>query len=206
MNPIVIILIILTVLMVIFEVYHSVQTKRISDTLVRLVTEKKFAELYKMLDEEKKRKYVPQFNLYYLGMNAGIIQNDSERVNSCFDELSKSKLNEVQTKTVYTRGLQYFITISDKDRCKICCEHLQKLKMDPDTKKYLDRIYDVMIMEKNDCLNDLLEEIEGKTSPEIFADEFLIAAIYRNIGDTEKEKEYQALAQSHMDQFLDQER
>ena len=202
MNPLVIILIALIIIPTVFQIYHSIQTKKISDDLVNLATKQKFAELYKRIEDPKTQKYVPQFNLQYLAMNAGILENNPDIARKYFDSLSDCIMNEAQVKAVYTRGLQYFITLSDKNRCKICYEKLRQAKMDPATARYLDHIYDVMILDKADCLNDLLEEIKGKTTPDIFANEFLIANIYKNIGDAEKEKEYQVLAQEHMEEFL----
>ena len=164
---------------------------------------KKYDELYELLETEKVKKYIPDFNRYYLGMNAGILQNRNDKTNHYFDLLLGRNLKESETKTVFMRGLQYFIAVADKKRCKICCEELQKLDMDSDTKKYLDRIYNVMVLDKVDNLNDLLDEVKEDNSPEVFANEFLISTIYKNLGNEEKEKKYHKLAQNHLSTFIE---
>ena len=184
------------------QVYRSLQIKKISNNLIMLVAKKKYDELYELLETEKVKKYIPDFNRYYLGMNAGILQNRNDKTNYYFDLLLGRNLKESESKTVFMRGLQYFIAIADKKRCKICCEELQKLDMDSDTKKYLDRIYNVMVLDKVDNLNDLLNEVKEDNSPEVFANEFLISTIYKNLGNEEKEKKYHKLAQNHLSTFI----
>lgn len=75
--------------------------------------------------------------------------------------------------------------------------------MDSDTKKYLGIINDVMILDKVDSLNELLDEIKDDNSPEVFANEFLISTIYKNLGNEDKEKQYQKLAQDHLNSFIE---
>ena len=75
--------------------------------------------------------------------------------------------------------------------------------MDAETKIYLNRIYDVMVLDKVDSLNDLLAEIKEDNSPEVFANEFLISTIYKHLGNEEKAKQYQKLAQDHLNVFIE---
>lgn len=203
MKTTVIIFVILTIIMLATQVYKPLQIKKISNNLIMLVTKKKYDELYESLESEKEKKYIPDFNRFYLGMNAGILQNNNEKATQYFDLLLNCNLKEAENKTVFMRGLQYFVAMADKKRCKICCEELQKLEMDSDTKKYLDRINDVMILDKVDSLNELLDEIKDDNSPEVFANEFLISTIYKNLGNEDKEKQYQKLAQDHLNSFIE---
>ena len=194
MKTTVIIFVILTIIMLAMQVYKPLQIKKISNNLIMLVTKKKYDELYESLESEKVKKYIPDFNRFYLGMNAGILQNNNEKATQYFDLLLNCNLKEAENKTVFMRGLQYFVAMADKKRCKICCEELQKLEMDSDTKKYLGKV---------DSLNELLDEIKDDNSPEVFANEFLISTIYKNLGNEDKEKQYQKLAQDHLNSFIE---
>ena len=49
----------------------------------------------------------------------------------------------------------------------------------------------------------LLDEIKDDNSPEVFANEFLISTIYKNLGNEDKEKQYQKLAQDHLNSFIE---
>ena len=196
------ILIALTIVMLGLQINRPLQIKKISNNLILLITKKKYDELYESLENTKKIKYIPEFNRYYLGMNAGILQNNNEKVNMYFDLLLECNLKEEESKTVFMRGLQYFVAMSDKARCKICCENLQKSEMDSETKMYLNRIYDVMVLDKVDSLNELLKEIDNDNSSEVFTNEFLVSAIYKHLGNKEKEKQYKELAQKHLSNFI----
>ena len=57
--------------------------------------------------------------------------------------------------------------------------------------------------ENEDSLNELLDEIKDDNSPEVFANEFLISTIYKNLGNEDKEKQYQKLAQDHLNSFIE---
>lgn len=198
-----IILVALTIVMLYLQINRPLQIKKISNNLILLITKKKYDELYESLENPKTIKYIPEFNRYYLGMNAGILQNNNEKVNMYFDLLLECNLKEEESKTVFMRGLQYFVAMADKASCKICCENLQKLEMDAETKTYLNRIYDVMVLDKVDSLNDLLDEIKEDNSPEVFANEFLISTIYKHLGNEDKAKQYQKLAQDHLNVFIE---
>ena len=203
MKPTTLVLIVLTIMVIGLQINRSIQCQKISENLVMLIAKKKYDEVYESLDSNKVKRYIPAFNRYFLGMNAGIIQDNKEKVNKYFDMLLDRNLKVAESETVFMRGLEYFIEISDKDRCKICCENLQKSEMDSETKMYLNRIYDVMVLDKVDSLNDLLAEIKEDNSPEVFANEFLISTIYKHLGNEEKAKQYQKLAQDHLNVFIE---
>ena len=202
MKPTTLVLIVLTIMVIGLQINRSIQCQKISENLVMLIAKKKYDEVYESLDSNKVKRYIPAFNRYFLGMNAGIIQDNKEKVNKYFDMLLDRNLKVAESETVFMRGLEYFIEISDKDRCKICCENLQKSEMDSETKMYLNRIYDVMVLDKVDSLNELLKEIDNDNSSEVFTNEFLVSAIYKHLGNKEKEKKYKELAQKHLSNFI----
>ena len=65
-------------------------------------------------------------------------------------------------------------------------------------KKEVDRLYSIYIKKESRYLEELLREVEQIDEKYRSADELLIAAIYSNLGDKKKEKEYRDLAESHM--------
>ena len=101
MKTTVIIFVILTIIMLAMQVYKPLQIKKISNNLIMLVTKKKYDELYESLESEKVKKYIPDFNRFYLGMNAGILQNNNEKVTQYFDLLLNCNLKEAENKTVF---------------------------------------------------------------------------------------------------------
>lgn len=185
-----------------YQFYRVSKSKKISDKLVSLVTSGEYDKCYEYATSAEAQKYIPSFNLTLLCMNTAIIQNDYNKVISYFDKFDPESLNIDQKKAVYMRGLQYFITNSDSKRCKVCYENLTDIPMDDGTKSYLDRINSILILKKTDLLDTLLEENKSVTEDEQFANEFLIAEIYKNLNNFEKEKEYRNLAKLHMERFI----
>ena len=202
MNIITIICIVLIAIMALFQINHMMQRKKLSDHLVELVTQQKFNELYQEVEQPKTIKFIPEYNRYLLCMNAGLIENNNKYVTHYFDLLSKMNLNIPQKKAVYMRGLQYFIAMQDTKRCEVCYNALKDMEMDESTKVYLDEINDIMILKNNTKLNELLTRIEQDNSDEVFVDEFLVAQIYKNMGNTAKTNEFNAKAKQHMENYL----
>lgn len=202
MNIVTIICFILIVIMAIFQFNHIMQRKKLSDHLVELVTQQKFDELYKEVEQPNVIKFIPEYNRYLLCMNAGLIENNNKHVMHYFDLLSKMNLNTQQKKAVYMRGLQYFIAMQDTKRCEVCYNALKDMEMDESTKLYLDEINDIMILKNNNKLNELLTRIEQDNSDEVFVDEFLVAQIYKNMANTAKTNEFSAKAKQHMENYL----
>lgn len=199
---IIIILAAVSILMVIIDRYFIYQRNKISDNYVNEISNGNFKKAYAIENDKKALKFIPPFNRNLLCFNTALIENNSKKIIEYFDTLDKYNLGQNQKKSLYIPALQYFISIKDIERCKICIKKLETLKMDQETREYLEEINSIIILKKTDLLDVLLERIKCKNPTEIYSDEFLISEIYSNLGNVELSKKYFNLGQKHMDEFF----
>lgn len=198
----VIVLAIIIIAMVIFDRYFIHQRNKLSNELIKEISKGNFNKVYEMEKNPKIVRFIPPFNRKLLSMNTALIENNHKKIITYFDDLAANNIASNQKKSVFMPGLQYFVSVGDSKRCKICIDELKTLNMSEDTKQYLDEINSVIVLKKIDLLDTLLERANDPNNFEVFTDEFLIAEIYNTLKNKKLAEEYLQKAQKHMDEYI----
>ncbi len=140
----------------------------------------------------------PRFNVVYLQMNSAILQNNKRKINEVFDRIDSISMTYNQNEDVYMKALNYYVSVSDK---RLAHDYLEKINTlnNAQMKLEANRICHVYIDKDDSDLPELLEEVADLPDARKGVHEFLISIIYKNKGDKENQKKYEALSRQHME-------
>lgn len=167
------------------------------DKMLRLLSNKKFEEFDQLVERRLVRIVFDPFNLDYIKLNRYFLTQEKPEINKLFLKFEKTRLNYRQKDEIDLKAFNYYLSENDRIKTKKYYEriiHSDTNKM----KKEVERLYNIYIEKGTKYLDDLLNETESLEDKYKSANELLISAIYRNIGNKEKEKEYQILAKKHL--------
>ncbi|MBR0385108.1 MAG: hypothetical protein IJI05_01005 [Erysipelotrichaceae bacterium] len=203
MNTWTIVLIVLAALSFVYEIAMSWMGKKYVNQLADLLVAGKYDEFEALTEKRAVKASVAPFNLDYIKLNSYLMRNDKEKIVKAFDDFRNKRLNKAQKVEVLSSGFNYFASNNDAERTEYYHDEINKLPENEGLKKQVNLLYDIIYLKKTDMLDELLAETEELEEVLRGSNEYLIAQIYENLGDTKKNKEYLKLAEKHMQQMAD---
>lgn len=165
--------------------------------MLDLLNAKKYDEFDKLVESKLVKVVFDPFNIDYIKLNSYMLRNDENLIDKGFKRFDEVRLNKRQKDDVEMKAFSYYLSKGNNLKAT---EYYNRIN-DSQTnkmKKEVDRLYSIYIKKESRYLEELLREVEQIDEKYRSADELLIAAIYSNLGDKKKEKEYRDLAESHM--------
>lgn len=165
--------------------------------MLDLLNAKKYDEFDKLVENKLVKVVFDPFNIDYIKLNSYMLRNDESLIDKGFKRFDEVRLNKRQKDDVEMKAFSYYLSKGNNLKAT---EYYNRIN-DSQTnkmKKEVDRLYSIYIKKESRYLEELLKEVEQIDEKYRSADELLIAAIYSNLGDKKKEKEYRDLAESHM--------
>lgn len=135
-------------------------------------------------------------NLNYR-LNSSFLRNNRKDIDEAFNALEKEKMPIKFKQQLYMQGLNYYISIEDKNRALNFLNKINELKNEQ-LKLEANIIYDVYIAKGEKYLDLLLNRITMQDAMFSGVDEFLISLIYKNKKDYQKAQEYEARSKKHL--------
>lgn len=159
----------------------------------------KFKEFDEYVETREVKRALPPFNIEYIKMNAAIMANNGKKFEKSLENLTSKKLNDKQKREVYLNGFNYYIDKNDKKNSQKYKNLLLNISgIDSDLVKYVNRLYDIKVEKKSDCLKELLSELESNEVKNKASHYLLVAEIYKNLNDDSNYKKYIELYQEIM--------
>lgn len=178
---------------VVSKVIREIELNQMLD----LLNAKKYDEFDKLVESKLVKVVFDPFNIDYIKLNSYMLRNDESLIDKGFKRFDEVRLNKRQKDDVEMKAFSYYLSKGNNLKAT---EYYNRIN-DSQTnkmKKEVDRLYSIYIKKESRYLEELLREVEQIDEKYRSADELLIAAIYSNLGDKKKEKEYRDLAESHM--------
>ena len=178
---------------VVSKVIREIELNQMLD----LLNAKKYDEFDKLVESKLVKVVFDPFNIDYIKLNSYMLRNDESLIDKGFKRFDEVRLNKRQKDDVEMKAFSYYLSKGNNLKAT---EYYNRIN-DSQTnkmKKEVDRLYSIYIKKESRYLEELLREVEQIDEKYRSADELLIAAMYSNLGDKKKEKEYRDLAESHM--------
>ncbi len=181
---------------VIVVISMVVRNKKL-DQMVALLNEKRFDEFDKLVDSKIVKWVFDPFNIDYVKLNSYMIRGNKKLIDKQFEVFENKRIKKHQRDDVDLKAFNYYLQEGESKKTKKYYDRIQASSSN-EMKKYVDRLYSVYELKESKYLNELLDEIETLEDKYKSADELLVSAIYGNMGNKKKEKEYRELAESHL--------
>lgn len=167
-----------------------------------LMMQGKFKELYSFLSSAKVVKDLPKFYRAYLKMNGAIMDGKDSLIEESFEEIQKVRMNKDQKSEVYLNAFNYYVDKNKKDEVDKYKELLLQNTKEPQTIKYVERLYDTKILKNDKHLDELLNELNSNTKVNKVVDYLLLIEIYKNKGDKANSDKYSKLYLDEMNKSI----
>lgn len=177
--------------------YFNQQKKKLADQLTSLLINGNYKEFRALAASQKARQYIHPFNLEYLKLNSGFMQNDNSIINESLSNLSSIKLNNSQRQTIYSSAFYYFVSVKNKSETN---KYYELLKQTDNLKSIepLEMTYDTYVLGGAKYLDRALELVNTLPEDQRVPIESLLVDMYRNLGDEKSASEYEKLLRSHL--------
>ena len=174
---------------------------KIQNQLVSFLSDKDYNAFDLLMNEEKTQKYVRPYNRDVLKLNKAFMRKDKKEIDRIFSHFDEVRLNTKQKEAIYTQAFDYYQALGNHAKVKKYYELIMKDVKDSGIINTIDRMYDIYELHGYRFLNDTLEEIEQAPDGQLPILEGMVASMYKNMGDKEKEKEYFELSKKHFEEF-----
>ena len=173
-----------------YEILRRVLTNKQSDKLMKLFLEGNFKEFDKQIDSKLTRYLIPPFNQDYMKLNSYLARGDEKKIHEMFSRFDKVRLNAAQKELVYTNAFYYYVGLKDENKARKYYNLLMESTSDEDSRKEIDRMFDIYINNGYKYLEDTEKEYRNADEREKMKLQALLAVMYENKGDKKKAQEY----------------
>lgn len=163
-----------------------------------LMIQGKFNELYSFLNSAKVVKDLPKFYRAYLKMNGSIMEGNDSLIEKSLDEIQKVKMNKAQKVEVYLNAFNYYVDKNNQKEVDKYKTLLLSNTNNPETIKYVERLYDTKILKSDKHLDEILNELDTNKKVNKLTNYLLLVEIYKNRGDNDNVGKYNDLYSSEM--------
>lgn len=194
-NPIGIVIILLALGVWIVLSMHKRHTFR---QLLTLFQAGKFDEYYSLLEAPLTKYHYPKFNRKFMRLNGLIVQKRHHAVEEAFDDLLSSKITPKQHREVVLKAFDYYLGRKKKPKVEALLAEIKSWN-DEKNEKACQRLYDIIMLDSYEHIDELEHELEGMKEPaERQYAEFLLAMQYKSKGDSKMEKHYLKMAEDEL--------
>ncbi|MBQ6125631.1 MAG: hypothetical protein IJI77_01220 [Erysipelotrichaceae bacterium] len=198
-KTIIIFIAVLFVLDLLLQLYRGWKRNDLFTQLSRYLADKDFAAFDELLASPQTKRVLPPFNIAFLKLNEALILEDEKMTDESFDSFNMT-MTKSQKEVLYKRGFYYYLDKRNKDKTDHYYELLRQMNVaDLQT---LDVMYDTYILKGSkylDIIRNAAEKAGEKGKMPYYS---LLADIYQNIGDKDKEKEYRKIVKDYTDKLI----
>lgn len=198
-KTIIIFIAVLFVLDLLLQLYRGWKRNDLFTQLSRYLADKDFAAFDELLASPQTKRVLPPFNIAFLKLNEALILEDEKMTDESFDSFNMT-MTKSQKEVLYKRGFYYYLDKRNKDKTDHYYELLRQMNVaDLQT---LDVMYDTYILKGSKYLDIIRNAAEKAGEKEKMPYYSLLADIYQNIGDKDKEKEYRKIVKEYTDKLI----
>ena len=198
------ILIALTIILIVGELYMQYMTRKKRDDLVgklsQALAKKDYKTFDELLEDPLTRKLIPAYNVAFMKLNKQILKEDKAGIDKAFNEFTMP-MNKAQKEALYKRAFYYYVSAEDKSKARTYYDLLKDIK--PKDEQVIDVFYDTYVLKGSKYIDLMNEQLQQTPKEEdrmpIYA---MLADMYRNAGNEEKEKELEKIVSDFTDKFI----
>ena len=179
---------ILIIAMIVNLIYEKREKQKVQEKLLALLYERKFDAFDEVIKSNKTRKLIPYFNIQFMLLNEALMCNDDEKAELLFQQFKKVKLKKAEKEAVALKAFYFYLSVSNYEIAEDYYRDIKQLHNNENIPD-LDRINDTYIKKGYAYLDQTLKE--SKNNPMLLS---MIADMYLNKGDLDKQKEYEQKA------------
>lgn len=173
-----------------------IQNKKLNE-MVALLNEKNFDEFDRLIDSRLVKLVFDPFNVDYIKLNGCIYKQDKKAIDNAFLRFDQVKLTALQRDDIDLKAFNYYLSEGNVAKVHKYYKNIKDSSSNK-MKKEVHRLYDIYIEKGSKYLDELIEETAALDERYKSSNELLISAIYGNLKNTEKEREYRELAERHL--------
>ncbi|MBR4164153.1 MAG: hypothetical protein IKR11_11575 [Solobacterium sp.] len=154
-----------SILLVVFAAFmfygqfmQSRKAARVSNQLIAFLMEGQYDAFEKMIHEED--MYLSDYSLCYMQFLKEILQDNRKKADILFDQMDGIRSSDKQKAAFYAKAMPYYLSYSDKERCRHCYEKIMSLKGNKDLKKNSGRFYRIFMENDISDKEDLIRELK----------------------------------------------
>lgn len=190
------VIILLAVVVVAASFFASVLQNVMLNKLQGALARGEYDEFFKLVDSRLVRMLYPEYNRTYLKLNAYLMEGDDSKVDEILDDLLSRDLPQKQRSDLIVKAFDIYIERGDKYNARRMLKEIdgstnEEDGVDEETRKNCHRQFDIVIMEKCNHIDEMLQELLGDCDDEDRVSlGYLIALQYKNKGETEMSEAY----------------
>lgn len=128
MSSVFIVLILSSAAVLMYFQYRQRQVvKTLSDRLLQLLMEGRYAEFEELLNDRETRVNLSNYNLSYLAFTEAILRNRKTEADRIFDAMYEVRMNTVQKASFYSHAMPFYAEKRDAARTDACYEQILAL-------------------------------------------------------------------------------
>lgn len=144
---------------------------------------------------------LPPYTVRLLQLQRAELKGDDALEDRVLRDLLNRGLNTQQAAEIGIRGFNFYLLRNDREMCEVFKKRIDELPEHAEMKKYVDRSFNIILLKKDQYLEELLAEREQLSDEMRSGCEFLISRVYENRRDQENAAKYAALCRLHMKQL-----
>lgn len=184
------------------DLYFRSARRKFSQYVVGLLVKNNFRQFDEIVKSRKAKRLIPKYNLMYLKFNSFILRDKKRFADQIFQQMLDKDFTSKQKIIFYGKALNYYIEQKDNLRATQCFNEIKKIKHYNKQKNRLINIYEVIVLKKFNCINEILKRIDNDNLDEKVTDYYLISHIYGRLNNTKKAKKYNQLADDTITQIV----
>ena len=191
---------------VIFELYSRNRQNSLSKKAMELMMEGKYSEVEELADSKEMMRSFPPYNRLYLKLNCAMMQQKNKETEALLKEFETIRMNDSQKTALYSMAFQYYLPLEEQSLCADYKLKIDGLKGSEKLKKYADRAYDVVYKKDTSHLEELKAETAALPIEQRGSNDYLIAQIYKNLGDQDNQQAWMMQMQKDLAAAVDSSR
>lgn len=188
---------------IIFELYSRHRRNSLSKKAMELLLTGKYSEVEELADSKEMMRSFPPYNRLYLKLNSAMMQQKNKETEALLKEFETVRMNESQKTALYSMAFQYYLPLEEQSRCADYKIKIDDLKGNETLKRYVDRAYDIVYKKDTSRLEELKAETAALPLSQRSSNDYLIAQIYKNLGDEENQQSWLMQMQKDISAALD---
>lgn len=157
-----------------------------------LLSQKRFDELFEVLDSKLVRYLFPEYNREYLRLNAYLVKGDTKAAGRVLDGLLTQKASREQRIDLVIKALNIYVSEGKVKRAKAMLDEIESWddkKLAPKQRECR-QLYDVVLLKKTSHIREMEEELQTAKGARRSHLEYLLALQYEAEGDMERRNEH----------------
>lgn len=149
----------------------------------------KLDELEKELDSTSSRMLIPSFNREFIKLNAYLMNQKTDKIDSQFEILFKTKMNDKQKREAVLKAFEYYVQLKDKEKSASLLKEIKTFG-DLGLVAHSQMLFDILIEKSTSYIDVLVAKQDEGNNMDRGMNAYLISMQYGYLNKKDKEKEY----------------